>query len=531
MHIRTETTVGLFIITALAVFFYMTFQIGAFRFDRSKYNIYTIYFYDISGLNKKAVVKIAGVTVGWVEEVDLVNDGQQVRAKIMVLKEYALHTDAYGLIRQEGLLGSKYVEIIPGSPLAPTLHNRGVLIKPSHEPVSVDDLLYQFKDIADNVKEVTHTFKEVLGGAQGSERLGDIIRNFNEAACQVAAFSNALDKLISRNESNVDSLLSDLKEMASDLKSQVPIISTDIRQLSEKLTQEVLPSIERGVDRMSTAIDKSFNQMATNFEGATGPIQQIAQKINDGRGIMGQLVNDETVSHDVKFAIQGLKNYFTKIEKLAIVFDSWGESMYGLGNQFCWQNTKGYFNIRIHPSQDYFYIFGFVGSEMGTVYRWETHKQWFNDYSQELKATDFDLDPHNQFDFAATKRKTRRYYDQLLYNAQVGKIYNRLACRAGIIESTFGVALDFDIPFEDDRFRWVMTVEAFDFRGRYRINDSRPHLKWLNRVFFTHHIYCTFGADDFISRTNKNGFFGIGMRWADDDVKYLLSKITILLNS
>jgi phospholipid/cholesterol/gamma-HCH transport system substrate-binding protein len=523
---RTETAVGLFIIAALAIFFYMTLQIGAFRLDKAKYNTYTIYFYDISGLNKKSAVKIAGVTVGWVEEVELVNDAQQVGARIMVLKEYALHADAYGLIRQEGLLGSKYVEIVPGSPLAPTLKNKGILTKPSQDPVSLDELLFQFKDIAANVKDITYAFKETLGGTAGAERLAEIVGNFNEAARQVSAFSHALDNLISRNSSHVDSMLSDLRDMAASLKFQIPVVSGDIRALSEKLAHEVLPSIERGVERMSNAIDKSFNQMANNFEGATGPIQDIARKINEGRGVMGQLINDDTVSHDLKFAVQGLKNYITKIEKLSVVFDAWGESMYGLGNQFCWQDNKGYFNVRIHPTQDYFYLFGLVGSELGRVYRWETHREWFNDHCLELKPSNFDLDPHDQFDFASTKRKTRRLYDQILFNVQFGKIYSDLAFRAGIFESSFGIGIDYDIPFDTDKFRWVMSLEAFDFRGRNRINDSRPHLKWLNKVFFTRNIYMTFGADDFISHTNKNGFFGVGLRWSDDDIKYFLTKVT-----
>jgi hypothetical protein len=40
-------------------------------------------------------------------------------------------------------------------------------------------------------------------------------------------------------------------------------------------------------------------------------------------------------------------------------------------------------------------------------------------------------------------------------------------------------------------------------------------------------IYMTFGADDFISRRNANAFFGCGVRFGDDDIKYLASRIAI----
>ena len=56
---------------ALAIFFYMTFNIGVFRLNRNEYIPYIVFFSDISGLQKKADVKIAGVRVGWVEGTEL----------------------------------------------------------------------------------------------------------------------------------------------------------------------------------------------------------------------------------------------------------------------------------------------------------------------------------------------------------------------------------------------------------------------------------------------------------------------------
>jgi hypothetical protein len=56
------------------------------------------------------------------------------------------------------------------------------------------------------------------------------------------------------------------------------------------------------------------------------------------------------------------------------------------------------------------------------------------------------------------------------------------------------------------------------------MNDRRPHLKWMNRIFFLNNLYFVFGADDFVSSTNANAFWGLGIRFGDDDMKYILSK-------
>ena len=72
MRMNSEMSVGLFVLCALSIFFYMTFKIGVFRADTASYNQHTVYFKDLSGLARKADVKIAGVKVGWVAEVALV---------------------------------------------------------------------------------------------------------------------------------------------------------------------------------------------------------------------------------------------------------------------------------------------------------------------------------------------------------------------------------------------------------------------------------------------------------------------------
>ena len=44
-------------------------------------------------------------------------------------------------------------------------------------------------------------------------------------------------------------------------------------------------------------------------------------------------------------------------------------------------------------------------------------------------------------------------------------------------------------------------------------------------MFIMRNMYFTFGADDFVSKHNANAFVGIGIRFGDDDVKYVLGSI------
>ena len=178
MQGKIETRVGIFVLIALAVFGYMGFKIGAFRFDRSQYTQYLLYFRDISGLSRKAAIKIAGVKVGWVEEVKLLS-GTDTKAEAiaMISVDYPLYQDAHAIVRQDGLLGPKYVDIVPGDPLLRRLDEGEALQRSGVDAVDLDDLFREFKEIAGNVRQVSESFKDALAGPEGSDQFKMFVGN------------------------------------------------------------------------------------------------------------------------------------------------------------------------------------------------------------------------------------------------------------------------------------------------------------------------------------------------------------------
>ncbi len=509
MRIQTETAVGLFVLVATGIFLYMSYQVGSFRFDRIRYTTYYAYFADISGLSKKSDIKIAGVKVGWVDAVDLVNDGQQVKATLLIDKKYVLSINATAVVRQEGLLGSKYLEITPGDPLLAHLEAGGMLTMPSHGPVQVDELLHQFKNVAGNVESITASLKGAIGGTEGEEKVRALVDGLKAAAEKLASFSGSIDRVVTRNEGTIDGIVNDLHAVLVDLKSEIPKLSQTLQQNFDQ-------------------ISRNFERVTAQIEQVGHPAQEVVQKINEGRGILGQLVNDDEAYRDIRIAVNGVKKYFDKIDKTGVVFDVHTESMMGPFDGYCdLKESKGYFAARIHPCEDYFYLAGLVATKAGRMDRYELNRAWYKDYcrQEQLVPGFMDLAPDKQLKYAPVQQRVWRKFDQFLFNLQFGKVFGNIAFRAGLFDSSGGVGVDVDLPFGTESFRWVTTLELFDLNGRNRRADDRPHLKWLNRLFFTRNIYCTFGADDFVSRCNKNAFFGIGLRFADDDVKYYASKI------
>jgi len=524
LQINTETKVGIFVVGAIAVFMSMILGIGAFRLNSSGYVGYTISFDDVAGLSRKAEVKMAGVKVGWVEDLVLIQPHHKARATIMVSEIYRLYDNAYAIVRQEGLIGTKYLEVIPGDPLLPQLAAGSALAKSGRDSVSIDELLHKFNNIASHVEQITDGLKDALSGSDRNDQIKNTMENIAMAADKFNSLATSLHTVTSNNEENMQSLISDFQDFARTLKDD-------------------MPSYKESIDRLSSNFESDFNKISNNLSSSANSIEQAAQeategfqsissiieKIDDGRGLLGKMVNEDELYHDIKSTVSGIKNYLAKFETLGIVFDFHSESMHRPTENYAFSDSKGYFNIRIHTSDTFFYIAQIVASERGFLSRHYEFETYFDgsgtelDYSI-LDDTTTDQAKYNQFAFAPQKLVRQR--DPIAFGFQFGKIYKDVAFRFGLFEGSFGVGADYYIPFSNDKIAWTTSLEIFDFKGiqRFDMNDRRPHLKWMNRIFFLNNLYFVFGADDFVSQTNANAFWGIGIRFGDDDMKYILSK-------
>lgn len=557
---KIETRVGIFVLIALAIFGYMGFKIGAFRFDREQYTQYMLYFRDISGLSRKAAIKIAGVKVGWVEEIKLV-EGTEAKAEaiVMVASAHPLYQNAFAIVRQDGLLGPKYVDLEPGDPLLRKLEEGETLQRSSVDPVDLDDLFREFKEIAGNVREVSESFKDVFAGPQGIEQIKSFVGNLDNAAEKFSNVTNIIERSFTRNEENIDAFLE---------------IGSNVKMLSDRLENNVFPSFQESIEKIATVFDRDFGRIATHVETTTDALEEaaaqardglrsvssVAEKIDEGKGLLGKLVNEDETYRDLKVAVSGFKNYVSKLDRMQILFDTHFETMHRPAENYRYEDSKGYFDIRIHPNEEHFYLIQIASSEKGFAYRTEKEYTYTNDnldYIDPAKpnapqsisptATPTEdqrprllsnseyantLPSDDQLKTVYRKERLRFERNGVKFGIQFGKIFGDIALRLGMIDGFAGAGIDYDFPFKTDKIRWVTTFEGFDFRGFNRRGpdrfhqDKRPHLKWLNRMFLMRNIYFTFGADDFISKQNANAFVGIGMRFGDDDVKYVLGSIS-----
>lgn len=116
MYMRTiEIAVGAFMLAGLLGLVYLAVEVSGVNVGAAP-DTYTLYarFTDVSGLTRRARVSLAGVTVGRVENVRVDPEYAEAVVTMSVDERYRLSVDTGAKIVTEGILGGRYVALVPG---------------------------------------------------------------------------------------------------------------------------------------------------------------------------------------------------------------------------------------------------------------------------------------------------------------------------------------------------------------------------------------------------------------------------------
>ena len=118
MHMRTvEISVGAFMLAGIFSLFVLAVKVSGFNVG-TEANTYSVYarFENIGGLAVRAKVTIAGVVVGKVVAIELDQSRFSARLQMEIDSDVnQLSMDTTASILTEGLLGGKYIGLVPGA--------------------------------------------------------------------------------------------------------------------------------------------------------------------------------------------------------------------------------------------------------------------------------------------------------------------------------------------------------------------------------------------------------------------------------
>jgi len=148
---KMELKVGIFVFFGLLILGIFVLSIGGFKTWSLGYRVKFIFNF-INGVKIGAPVRLSGVDVGQVKEIKFIpvpHDKPKVEVIGWVKNEVKIPADSSVWINTLGLLGEKYVEIMPGKDNQRYLFENQVLI--GTDPIAMHEVEKLAKSMADDI--------------------------------------------------------------------------------------------------------------------------------------------------------------------------------------------------------------------------------------------------------------------------------------------------------------------------------------------------------------------------------------------
>lgn len=153
---KTEFWVGIFVLSGFAALLFLIFQVADVKnFSSRDYYTLNAQFDNIGGLKVRSPVKIGGVVVGRVSDIQLSLPDYIPTVKLEINSEYGFFPEtSSAAILTSGLLGEQYISIHPGFVEEDIdMLQDGDLLEDTRSAMVLEDLIGQFLYSAGDKKE------------------------------------------------------------------------------------------------------------------------------------------------------------------------------------------------------------------------------------------------------------------------------------------------------------------------------------------------------------------------------------------
>jgi phospholipid/cholesterol/gamma-HCH transport system substrate-binding protein len=279
-------------ITAIGLAMLLIFTMGsAGGFFWQRYSL-KILFDDVAGLKSGAPVRIAGVAVGSVADLQFVGDRVEVIIELSKEHQNRVTTGSQATLGSVSLLGEGAVDLTSSTEGTP-IPEWGYI--PTGRQASTFNEVAA--DAADGIQEATNLLKDIRGG-RGTigqlftndalyRDLNSLVGSAERVTRQIAEGQGTLGRLATD-----DALYTDLNASVRDLNA----ITTRIRNGEGSL----------GKFLNDPALANSVTATAQNIEGVTG-------KLDRGEGTAGRLLNETVLYDRLNATVEQLERFTTTL--------------------------------------------------------------------------------------------------------------------------------------------------------------------------------------------------------------------------
>jgi phospholipid/cholesterol/gamma-HCH transport system substrate-binding protein len=324
----SQLKLGIVVVAALAIAAIFAFMVGGEGgLPWQRYNLKTR-FANVQGLKSGAVVRLAGVEVGQVSDVQFV--GAQVEVTLELSKEVQdkITDQSRALIGSISLLGETAIDINAtgrGQPIPDWGY-----IQSARTPGQIAEVAEQANA---GIVEITNLLRDIRNGKGTIGKLFTDEQVYKEFASLTAAADQVVQNL-NRGQGTLGKLLRDdaahrsLQASLDNLAGITRRINAGEGSLGRLLKDEEfarsLSSTTGNFDRISGGLERGEGSLGKllkdealykRVDAATARLDTLLTRLNEGQGTAGQLLQDKKLYENMNGVVADMRSLLTEIKK------------------------------------------------------------------------------------------------------------------------------------------------------------------------------------------------------------------------
>lgn len=475
--------VGALVLAALVAAFLLYRAVDERASGGDGYRVYAM-FDDASGLITKSRVTIAGISVGSIDSIRLVEG--RARVDMTIHDDVEIFEDS-GIRRiSASLLGEYLLAITPGTPGGRRLVDGDEILAAESAP-AMGDIMSDVGAIARSVRRVAAQLETTFGTDEGGRQMAEALRNLSEALAAVNRTIQANQYVVDRTLENIEGITSDARPRLEDILANVDAISTEARRILEDNEED----ISAGVGEVDDTI-ASIHRASEELEDVLADIEEVTDRTARGEGAIGRLTSDDHLIDEVESTVDGIGDFIGGITRLRTIVSLRSEYNF-LSNTF-----KNYFTFHVMPREGRYFYIQLIDDPRGDV----------NFITRQIRVS-----PPREGEPEFREEQIVETTQGLLFSLMVAQRVYFATFRFGILESSGGLAIDLD--FFDDSLE--ISAEIFQFG-----NSVFPRLRARVSYELVDTLFILAGVDDVLNERTVDFFLGAMLRFDDQDLVSLL---------
>lgn len=328
---RREVKIGIFLSGTLLIIAVFIFIVGDLStlFKAPGYSL-SVFFPSVTGLDNRAAVRLAGVKIGYVKEIRLVE--RKAEVVMSISPKFQVPRRSKASVAALGLLGERYIEIIPSEEA--DFHQPGEALDAAPS-VSFDQLGSLVLSIGEEIKQVSTSLREITGEESRA--------NLQKTLQNLSSFSRDLNEFMSENKNDLQAGIRGASQAAQRFDKKVEDVSKSIDEtilILKNIAQENKENVKFNLEKMK--------ELLLRVEESLRLLSESLEKINKGEGTLGKLIQDPKLYEDAKDTLGAVKKAAEPLSRMRAAgsfrADYFGDS----------QDVKSYIGLGFFLSPKYF---------------------------------------------------------------------------------------------------------------------------------------------------------------------------------